>query len=183
MDRPGITTGQQSGGRHVYDDESSLVPELGQRSFVDDICFGGEDSIATLGRLFALFAQFRIGITFTKSIFCQPKVSFLSNEIVPDGIRTNPKKLDAITELSLPVSKRSMQSALGALRYYNRFTRAFAVYGAPLYQLKEEGFGAVGDLSVARQAFAALQTRVTEAPILKHCDRIKEIHVMLFVNE
>ncbi|KAG4046069.1 hypothetical protein PC123_g18538 [Phytophthora cactorum] len=99
-------------------DESSLVPELGRWSFGDDICFGGEDfdsCLATLGHLFALFAQFRIGISFTKSIFCQPKVSFLSNEIVPDGIRTNPKKLDAITELSLPVSKRSMQSALGAL--------------------------------------------------------------------
>ncbi|KAG2764895.1 hypothetical protein PC129_g22112 [Phytophthora cactorum] len=37
-------------------DESSLVPVFGRRSFVDDICFGGEDfdsCLVTLERLLA----------------------------------------------------------------------------------------------------------------------------------
>ncbi|KAI9984221.1 hypothetical protein PInf_005521 [Phytophthora infestans] len=71
-------------------DESSLVPVFGRRSFVDDICFGGEDfdsCLATLDRLLARFAQCRISISFTKSIFCQPKVDFLSHKISPEGIR------------------------------------------------------------------------------------------------
>ncbi|ETO62475.1 hypothetical protein F444_19621 [Phytophthora nicotianae P1976] len=106
-------------------DESTLVPVLGRRSFVDDICFGGEDfdgCLATLDRLLARFAECRISVSFTKSIFCQTK-------------------------------------------------------------LKEEDFGPSGDLSVARRAFAALQAKVTEAPILKHFDRAKDVHVMLFANE
>ncbi|KAG3129803.1 hypothetical protein PC128_g26812 [Phytophthora cactorum] len=76
-----------------------------------------------------------------------------------------------------------MQSFLGALNYYNCFIQDFAVYGAALYQLKEEDLGPGGDLSVAQRAFEALQTKVSEAPILKHFNRIKEVHVMLFANE
>ncbi|KAG2762834.1 hypothetical protein Pcac1_g25350 [Phytophthora cactorum] len=76
-----------------------------------------------------------------------------------------------------------MQSFLGALNYYRRFIQDFAVYGAALYQLKEEDFGPGGDLSVAHRAFEALQTKVAEATILKHFDRTKEVHVMLFANE
>ncbi|ETP29268.1 hypothetical protein F442_21578 [Phytophthora nicotianae P10297] len=167
-------------------DESTLVPVFGRRSFVDDICFGGEDfdgCLATLDRLLAQFAECRISISFTKSIFCQTKVDFLSYEVSPEGIRANPKKLAAITELSFPTTKRGMQSFLGALNYYSRFIQDFAVYGAALYQLKEEDFGPSGDLSVARRAFAALQAKVIEAPILKHFDRAKDVHVMLFANE
>ncbi|KAG2990725.1 hypothetical protein PC128_g12638 [Phytophthora cactorum] len=76
-----------------------------------------------------------------------------------------------------------MQSFLGALNYYSRFIQDFAVYGAALYQLKEEYFGPGGDLSLAHRVFEALQTKVAEAPILKHFERIKEMHVMLFANE
>ncbi|KAG3096622.1 hypothetical protein PI125_g15928 [Phytophthora idaei] len=167
-------------------DESSLVPVFGRRSFVDDICFGGEDfdsCLATLDRLLTRFAQCRISISFIKSIFCHPKVDFLSHEISPEGIKADSKKLAAITELSFPTSKRGMQSFRGALNYYSRFIQDFAVYGAALYQLKEEDFGPGGDLSVAQRAFEALQTKVVEAPILKHFDRTKEVQVMLFANE
>ncbi|KAG2969646.1 hypothetical protein PC121_g24360 [Phytophthora cactorum] len=62
-------------------DESSLVPVFGRRSFVDDICFGGEDfdsCLAILDRLLMRFAQCRISISFTKSIFCQSKVDFFA---------------------------------------------------------------------------------------------------------
>ncbi|OWY90104.1 hypothetical protein PHMEG_00041919, partial [Phytophthora megakarya] len=76
-----------------------------------------------------------------------------------------------------------MQSFLGALNYYSRFIQDFAVYAAALYQLKEEDFEPGGDLSVARQRFARLQQKIGDAPILRHFDRQKEIHVTLFANE
>ncbi|KAG3203336.1 hypothetical protein PC129_g22924 [Phytophthora cactorum] len=167
-------------------EESSLVPVFGRRAFVDDISFGDEDfgsCLATLDRLLARFAQCRISISFTNSIFYLPEVNFLSHGILPEGIKADSKKLGVITELLFPTSKRVMQSFLGALNYYNRFIQDFAGYGAALYQLKEEDFGPRGDLSVAQRAFEALYTKVAEAPILKHFDRTKEVHVMLFANE
>ncbi|KAE8885407.1 hypothetical protein PF003_g30742 [Phytophthora fragariae] len=167
-------------------DESSLVPVFDRRSFVDDICFGGrtfEDCLHTLDRLLSRFEDCRISVSFTKSIFVQRQVDFLSHGISRDGIRANPKKMAAITELTFPRTKKGMQSFLGALNYYNRFIQDFAVYGAALYQLKDDDFAPGGDLSVARRCFATLQQKVATAPILRHFDRAKEVHVMLFANE
>ncbi|GMF39901.1 unnamed protein product [Phytophthora lilii] len=114
-------------------DQSSLVPVFDRRSFVDDICFGGttfDDCLNTLDKLLARFEEGRISVSFTKSIFVQSRVDFLSHEVSRDGIRADPKKLEAITSLPFPKTKKGMQSFLGALNYYSRFIQNFAVYGA-----------------------------------------------------
>ncbi|OWY90141.1 LOW QUALITY PROTEIN: hypothetical protein PHMEG_00041864, partial [Phytophthora megakarya] len=165
-------------------DESSLVPVYDRRSFVDDICFGNVRWVSvnpgsTAPRVYRVPHKRE----FTKSIFVQPRVDFLSHEVVPDGLRADAKKIRRVTEFSFPTSKKGMQSFLGALNYYSRFIQDFAVYAAALYQLKEEDFEPGGDLSVARQSFARLQQKIGDAPILRHFDRQKEIHVTLFANE
>ncbi|POM65544.1 Hypothetical protein PHPALM_18721 [Phytophthora palmivora] len=152
-------------------DESSLVPVFDRRSFVDDICFGNE-TFYSVG-----------SVSFTKSKFVQSKVDFLSHEVSSEGIRADPKKIKAVTEVPFPTSKKGMQSFLGALNYYSRFIQDFAVYGAALYQLKDADFAPGGDLTVAKRSFAALQQKVMDAPILRHFDRDKAVHVMLFANE
>ncbi|POM72654.1 Hypothetical protein PHPALM_10596 [Phytophthora palmivora] len=166
-------------------DESSLVPVFDRRSFVDDICFGNETfdgCLATLDRLLQRFTECRISVSFTKSIFVQSKVDFLSHEVSSEGIQADPKKIKAVTEVPFPTSKKGMQSFLGALNYYSRFIQDFAVYGAALYQLKDADFAPGGDLTVTNRSFAALQQKVMDAPILRHLDRDKEVHVMLFAN-
>ncbi|GMF58211.1 unnamed protein product [Phytophthora fragariaefolia] len=166
-------------------DVSTLTPVFDRRSFVDDICFGGttfEDCLATLSRLLARFAECRISISFTKSIFVQPAVDFLSHEVSQHGIRANPAKLAAIAELPFPTSKKGMQGFLGALDYYNRFILNMAVYVAVLYQLKDADFADGGDLAAAKSAFAVWKTKVANAQILRHFDSAKEVHIMLFAN-
>ncbi|KAG2788341.1 hypothetical protein PC116_g11030 [Phytophthora cactorum] len=78
--------------------------------------------------------------------------------------------MQAIAALPFPTSTKGMQSFLGALNYYSRFIQHFAVYGAALYQLKDSDFDG-GDLSAAK---------VAGAPILRHLDRSREDHIMLF---
>ncbi|KAE8978552.1 hypothetical protein PR002_g24690 [Phytophthora rubi] len=89
----------------------------------------------------------------------------------------------AIAELPFPKSKKGMQAFVGALNYYNRFIQNMAVYGAVLYQLKYDDFGQGGDLTAAKVAFAELKKRVADAPILRHFDAAREVHVMFFANE
>ncbi|KAE8980608.1 hypothetical protein PR003_g24819 [Phytophthora rubi] len=147
-------------------DESSHVPVFGRRSFVDDICFGGvdfDDCLETLDRLLTRFAECRISVSFTKSIFGQPKVDFLSHVVTPEGIAADPKKLAAIAEIPFPRNKKGMQAFLGALNYYSRFIQNLAVYGAVLYQLKEDDFDSSTDLSAAKASFAELKRKVVEA--------------------
>ncbi|POM76328.1 Hypothetical protein PHPALM_6441 [Phytophthora palmivora] len=167
-------------------DESSLVPVFDRRSFVDDICFGNETfdgCLATLDRPLQRFTECRISASLTKSIFVQSKVNFLSHEVSSENIRADPKKIKVVTEVPFPTSKKGMQLFLGTLNYYSRFIQDFGVYGAALYQLKDVDFTPRGDLTVAKRSFAALQQQVMDAPILRHFDRNKEVHVMLFANE
>ncbi|OWY97320.1 hypothetical protein PHMEG_00032184 [Phytophthora megakarya] len=167
-------------------DESLLVPMFQRRSFVDDICFGGttfDDCLDTLDKLLVRFEECRINVSFTKSIFCQSKVAFLSHEVSPEGIRADPKKMTAITKLPFPKSKKGMQQFLGSLNYYSRFIQDFEVYGVALYQLKEYNFFEGGDLAAAKESFTALQRKVAEAPILRHFDAKKGVHIVLYANE
>ncbi|GMF56561.1 unnamed protein product [Phytophthora fragariaefolia] len=167
-------------------DQSSLVPVFERRSFVYDICFGGEsfDScLETLDRLLSRIEECRISVSFTKRMFVQPTVDFLSHAVSREGLRADAKKLKAITELSFPKTKTGVRAFLSALNYYGRFIQDFAVYGAAFYQVREEDFGPGGDLSTAKRSFAALQRKVAAVPILKHFDRAKEVHVMLFAND
>ncbi|GMF22446.1 unnamed protein product [Phytophthora fragariaefolia] len=167
-------------------DQSKLVPVCHRRSFVDDIGFGGstfDECLGTLDRLLARFAECRISVSFTKSVFVQHKGDFLSYEVTNDGIRADSKKLAAIAEHPFPSSKKGMQAFLGALSYYGWFIQGLTVYGAVLYQLKDEDFAPGGDLSVARGAFTALRRKVAEAPILRHFDGSKDVYILLYANE
>ncbi|OWY92880.1 hypothetical protein PHMEG_00037927 [Phytophthora megakarya] len=76
-----------------------------------------------------------------------------------------------------------MHQFLGSLNYYSHFIQDFAVYGAALYQLKEDDFSEGGDLVAAKESFTALQRKAAEAPILRHFDAKKEVHIMLYANE
>ncbi|GMF32104.1 unnamed protein product [Phytophthora fragariaefolia] len=116
-------------------------------------------------------------------MFVQPTVDFLSHAVSREGLRADAKKLKAIAELSFPKTKKGVQAFLGALNYYSRFIQDFAVYGAALYQVREEDFGPGGDLSTAKRSFTVLQTKVADAPILKHFAGAKEVHVILFTND
>ncbi|OWZ00157.1 hypothetical protein PHMEG_00028720 [Phytophthora megakarya] len=89
----------------------------------------------------------------------------------------------AITELSFRKTKRGMQQFLEALNYYSRFIQDYAVFGAALYQLKDEDFETESNLSAAKESFRVLQRKVADAPILRHFDDKKEVHVMLYANE
>ncbi|POM71221.1 Hypothetical protein PHPALM_12234, partial [Phytophthora palmivora] len=173
-----------SGSRKVF--THFATPVFDRRSFVDDICFGNKTfngCLATLDRLLQRFTECRISVSFTKSIFVQSKVDFLSHEVSSEGIRADPKKIKTVTEVPFPTSKKGMQPFLGAFNYYSRFFQDFAMYGAALYQLKDADFAPGGDLTVARRSFASLQQKVMDAPILRHFGRDKEVHVMLFANE
>ncbi|OWY93864.1 LOW QUALITY PROTEIN: hypothetical protein PHMEG_00036581 [Phytophthora megakarya] len=121
-------------------DESSLVPVFQRRSFVDDICFGGTtfDDCLTWTSYWHGLRNAGLVSALLKASFS--KVDFLSHEVSPEGIRADLKKMTAITKLPFPKSKKGMQQFLGSLNYYSRFIQDFAVYGAALYQLKEDDF-------------------------------------------
>ena len=166
-------------------DDSNVVPVFCRRSFVDDICFGGksfDECLAMLNRLLVRFTECRISISFTKSIFVQPQVDFLSHKVTAQGIAADPTKLVRLAEWPFPVSKKDMQAFLGVINYYSRFIQNIAVYGAIMYQLKEDDLLSEANLAGARAFFAMLQKQIAKTPVLCHFVFTADVHVMFFAN-
>ncbi|POM77168.1 Hypothetical protein PHPALM_5488 [Phytophthora palmivora] len=126
------------------------------------------DCLATLDRQLQRLTV----VSFTKTRFVQSKVDFLSHEVSSEVIQLHHKKTKAVTKDPLPnVEERDAVVPC-------RFIKDFAVYSVALYQLKDAVFASRGDLTVAKRCFAVLQLKVMDAPILRHFDRDKEVHVM-----
>ncbi|GMF30387.1 unnamed protein product [Phytophthora fragariaefolia] len=105
--------------------QSSLVPVFERRSFVDDICFGGEsfDScLETLDRLLSRFEECRISVSFTKSMFVQPTVDILSHAVSREGLRADAKKLKEVLALLLLLKTGYTQLAGRTINAYTRFS-------------------------------------------------------------
>ncbi|OWZ09258.1 reverse transcriptase [Phytophthora megakarya] len=57
------------------------------------------------------------------------KVTYLNHQVSIDGLEAKPKGLEAFSNLPFPTKLKSMQSLLGSLNYYSRFTEDFAEHG------------------------------------------------------
>ena len=122
-------------------------------------------------------------VSFTKSIFVQPRVDFLSHKVNAHGITADPENLAAIAEIPFQPSKIGTQGFLGALNYYSQFIQNMAVYGAVLYQLKEDDFLGSPALMTARKSFKLLKQLIFQAPILRHFGQKLKVYVMIFAND
>ena len=142
-----------------------------------------DDCLATLNQFLERFNECRISVSFTKSIFVQTRVDFLSQKVNVQGIAADPEKLAAIAEIPFPTLKKDMQEFLGALNYYSRFIQNRTIYGAALYQLKEDDFLGSPDLATARESFELLKQSIVKAPTLRHFDQGLIVHVMIFAND
>ncbi|OWY94280.1 hypothetical protein PHMEG_00036033, partial [Phytophthora megakarya] len=69
------------------------------------------------------------------------------------------KKVSRDQETIVPTHEKGMQSFLGALNYYSRFIQDFAVFGAGLYQLKDDDFENDSYLTMARRSFDMLKQK------------------------
>ncbi len=49
-----------------------------------------------------------------------------------DGVATNPKKLDRISKLPFPTTKKTLRGFLGMVGYYRRFIHMFVAKTRPL---------------------------------------------------
>ena len=63
------------------------------------------------------------GLKFNKSkcVFSFPELTFLGHVISKDGIKVDPKKVEAISNMALPTSKVELQRLLGMINYLGMF--------------------------------------------------------------
>ncbi|KAK5846344.1 hypothetical protein PVK06_002628 [Gossypium arboreum] len=102
---------------------------------------------------------------FSKCEFWLREVTFLGHVVSAEGIRVDPRKIEAILEWKPPRSVSEIRSFLGLAGYYRRFVEGFSVMVAPLTKLIRKGVPFVWT-EKQQEAFERLKKVLTEAPVL-----------------
>ena len=76
---------------------------------------------------------------FSKCEFWLREVAFLGHVVSAEGIRVDPRKVEAVLGWKPPKSVSKIQSFLGWAGYYRRFVEGFSLIAAPLTKLLRKG--------------------------------------------
>ncbi|KAL9258971.1 Retrovirus-related Pol polyprotein from transposon 17.6-like protein, partial [Drosera capensis] len=136
--------------------------------FIDDILVYSRDhreheehlrtTLKTL-RENELYAKFK------KCEFLLTEVALLGHVISGEGVKVDPKKIEAITEWSRPTNMTEVRSFLGLAGYYRRFVEGFSKIAIPLSKLTRKSTK-FDWTEKCENAFQELKDRLTSAPIL-----------------
>ena len=86
-----------------------------------------------------------------------------------DGVKQDPKKVEAIITMPTPANREDLQRFLGVVTYLSKFIPNMSQKSAPLHQLLQKdvewSWG-----QVEHDTFVCLKTSISSAPALKFFD-------------
>ena len=136
--------------------------------FIDDILVYSksmEEHDHHLRTVFQTLKENQLYAKFSKCEFWLEEVSFLGHVISAEGIKVDPKKIEAVMDWKPPRNPTEVRSFLGFAGYYRRFVKGFSVIAAPLTKLLHKN--AKFDWNEKCQSsFEKLKAMLTEAPVL-----------------
>ena len=74
-----------------------------------------------------------------KCRFALTEVEYLGHVVSAQGVRTDPKKIEAVERFSTPQDVKTLRSFLGLASYYRKFVPDFAKVAGPLHALTRKG--------------------------------------------
>lgn len=117
--------------------DSVLRKQLGIRCFVymDDIIIFStslQSHLVDIAKVLQTLKEANLKIQCDKSDFLRKEVEFLGHVVTTEGVRPNPRKVEAVKNWPLPRTPKELKSFLGTVSYYRRFIPRFAHVAKPL---------------------------------------------------
>ena len=155
--------------------------------YLDDIIVFAktqEEAITRLGTIFQKLREARLKLKPSKCELFKTSLLNLGHIVSEDGIRTDPKKIEAILQWPVPLTVTDVRSFLGLTYYYWRFLKGYAKIARPLTTLisgenADKKKALVVWASECQEAFVQLKKLCTEAPVLAYPDFTKpfKLHI------
>ena len=138
--------------------------------YLDDIIIFGRTFDETLGRLSRVFDRIQdagLKLNPKKCALFKKEVKFLGHIVTPEGVRTDPAKIEAVEKWPTPRSTKDVRSFLGLASYYRKFVKGFSSIARPLHHLTGKGVPFEWN-PAAHQAFEELKKALSSTPILAY---------------
>ena len=103
--------------------------------YLDDVTIFSkrrEDHVFHLKNIFYCCRKYRVYMNPKKSIFAVLEEKLLGHIISKNGISIDQEIFEAITQIPMPLNKKSMQSFMGTINFVQRFVPNFAQIVKPL---------------------------------------------------
>ena len=93
------------------------------------------EHIRRLDMVFGRLKETRIRLNSDKCRLVQQRTPFLGHVLTPNGLETDPEKLEGASDFPTPITLRDLRSFLGLSGYYRKFVKGYSVLARPLHQL------------------------------------------------
>ena len=139
-------------------------------AYLDDIIVYGasiEECVENLRVVFDRVRKAGLKLKPSKCSLFQRETNYLGHIISAEGVKTDPKKVEAVRNFAPPRNTKDVQTFMGMVQYYSKFIKNFMGIAGPLLHLmsKKNKFEWT---SAQQQAFETLKTKLTEAPVLAY---------------
>ena len=109
-------------------------------------------------------------------IFNSTDCPFFGHNITPDGLKIDPKKVEAILPMEAPTDLKDLQSFLGLVKYLNRYSNNLAQISEPLQRLCKKDTVYAWE-SQQQEAFETIKAVITSTPVLAYFDKNKKHYI------
>ena len=137
-----------------------------------------EDHDNNLGQLLQRCREVNLKLNRETVELKQTQIDYLGHIISRDGLRADPKKIDAVKQIPPPVDKVGVQRLLGMVGYLQRFAPNISSTVAPMRELVKKDVIFRWDEHVHGKALNDVKEALSEPPVLRYFDD-KEQETML----
>lgn len=141
--------------------------------YLDDILIFStsiEEHMESLSKILKRLREANLKIQLNKCQFMKKETAFLGHVVTPDGIKTNPKKVEAIDKIPLPSNQKEIKSFLGITGYYRRFIKDYSKVAHHLVKYLKKNTKVNKKDKKFIAAFHKLKELIKNDPILVHPD-------------
>ncbi len=136
--------------------------------YLDDIIIYSKtfsDHLHDIEQVFLRLEQHGLKLKLKKCHFGATEVPYLGHLVSRNGLKPDPKKVDAVKRYPAPKNPKEVRQFLGLTSYYRRFIKSYACIAEPLYWLTKKAAKFLWTES-CQSAFKALVDKIVSAPIL-----------------
>ena len=153
--------------------------------YMDDITVfskNREDYIMDLRKVFTRCRRFGVSLNSKKCMFGVTEGKLLGHVILEKGIMIDPERVEAISKLGIPSSKRELKSFFGKINFLRKFISAFAEIVKPMNDMLKKD-AKVDWTPTAKRAFEEIKHAIINAPVLVSPDYERPFNIYSFTSD